>query len=166
MRRRSLLQMIGMAPVAATVSPALPPAPEPVSAAYAMSGSLYRGGVAMAGENARTPLAALKEAITKYTKRKARDTIEQTVRPDWWVKRHRRDAHHMALEIVYGRNSNYVDPNIMSLKSASPAAKVRMLADKIQQHLEAQSYADSRLQKLLWDLQTGNLEEDSNYYDH
>lgn len=152
--RRTFLQLIGAAPVAAAVAPsaiateAVTAAASPVSA-VGLAGSAAK----MVGE---TFFQKKDKSINRLLKDKARQELLRQFKPAWWVKDIKEDARRSAYTVARG-DSNYAEfyhKNILALKSVSPAAKACMIQDDNYRRAlrgEGFDYLDVALGRTQWE---------------
>lgn len=169
--RRSFLQLLGIAPVAATVAP------------QALAGGLA-SGVAVPTMGAATLLSdgiegmanplqsaakrTAESVIQKHLKAKARHELLKTLAPDWWVDDIRDSAMRAAIDAYTSTNAyGTPDPNIMALKSVSIAGKISMHYDRRMKKAieEKEFWLNYKLGKAIFDKANGiDPNEDSGDY--
>lgn len=170
--RRTFLQLLGIAPVAATVAP------------QALAGSLATGASSAGAMGAASLLsdgiegiaiplqsAAKKTAeglIQKHLKDKAKYELLKTLAPDWWVDDLKDSAMRSAIEAYTSTNAyGTADPNILALKSVSIAGKISMHYDRRMKKAieEKEFWLNYKLGKAIFDKANGiDPNEDSGDY--
>lgn len=168
--RRTFLQLLGIAPVAATVAPqALAGGLASGVAVPPMGGAtLLSDGI----EGMTNPLeyAAKRTAesvIQKHLKAKAKHELLKTLAPDWWVDDIKDSAMRSAIDAYTSLNGyGTQDPNIMALKSVSIAGKISMHYDKQMKKIVAEKefFLNYKLGKAIFNKANGiEPDEDSDY---
>jgi hypothetical protein len=156
MLRRSLLKMMGMAPVAAA-SVSIPTAASVVSSTSSLG---LGGSVVAAAATGGT------DRVGKLLKKKAKDSLLRTLRPEWWVSEIKKSSRERAIETVFGdaRMAEICHIDVLVRKATSKSGKVNIIQDRFEaERLAEDDYLTHRLAKSIWEKETGNESED--FYD-
>lgn len=157
MLRRSILKMIGAAPVAAVVptSTVLPAA----ASVTGLSSAAMVGGV-INGISGESMSSGSFDPIPNLLKRKGRAELLKLLRPSWWTEHSKQNAKHTAEYALRNNDAAWVD--VYALKSVSLSGKKWIIENRAQRRYEneeAESIAH-KLERAIWHKTTGHEDVD------